>query len=1057
MDIADWLRALGMQHLEGAFVANDVDLELLPKLTAADLEALGISSVGHRRRLLDAIGKLVAETEPSAQGSGIVKLAGAFQSQASAERRHLTVMFVDLVGSTELAERLDPEDLRTTIRLYQDACSALIVTFGGFVAKYLGDGILAYFGWPRAHEDDAERSVRAGLAIAEATSRLTVPGGPLSVRIGIATGLVVVGDLIGEGAAREEAVVGETPNLAARLQQTAEPGTIVVADATRRLLGASFEMEELPAARLRGFAEPIRVWKAMNERPIAERFERRRALGLTKLVGRRRETAVLLDRWKLAKGGKGQVVLLSGEPGIGKSRIIDELRQRLSDHAFTSLRFQCSAQNIGSALHPIISRVESDCGINRNDTPTAKLAKLEILLEEEFGDATSVTPLVAALLGIPFNENYPPLGLTPRQQKAKTLETLAIEIQCLAARQPVLFSFEDIHWADPTSLEFLDIVVNRIERLPVMAILTFRSEFEAAWPSIAHVTQLSLKRLGRRYATALAKQVAAGVELPARTLEQILARTDGVPLFVEELTKAEIEAISATPRQKQYLDRATSRDVPSILHDFLMARLDRLGGAKDVAQLASCLGREFSHEMLAAVSGLQGGELEAAINRLIASELIERAGSPSTRSYMFRHALIQEAAYISLLKSRRQRLHAHIAETVEAQFPEIATQRPEWLAYHFAEGSTVTRAATYWLRAAQLAKNAYALREAAAHLQKCLEQIAKLRSIAPTAHFSEGRVQENDALVLLGDVTSLMGQLESANRYYQRAIDLIDDDDGDSNAISRKQHLQRVAVRGGAKIAYYEHGGGSDTLVIVSPLAYGLATIQPVLERLCQDFRIVTIDARGSGASDLLTRPYPIDEHVKDLRAVLGALGDKPVVGVGISAGGNTLLKLAYQEPRLFSKLVTLGTPPNNEAFNAAYMRIREEDLRREDLEGLIRSHTDLIYHEPEMLELKEQVIRDRMLLPRETILSFFEFDPTKDVTGLLNGIRLSTLVIHGRDDRLVPFSAAEQIATALPNAQLYAFEGKGHLPIFTATDEFCRVLQTFAHTGAAVREDLSL
>ncbi|RWM81225.1 MAG: alpha/beta fold hydrolase [Mesorhizobium sp.] len=1048
MDIADWLQALGMQHYKGAFTANDVDLELLPKLTAADLEAIGISSVGHRRRLLDAISQLVAETEPSAQGSEIVRLAGAFQSQDLAERRHLTVMFVDLVGSTELAERLDPEDLRTTIRLYQDACSALIVTFGGFVAKYLGDGILAYFGWPRAHEEEADRSVRAGLAIAEATTRLIVPGGPLSVRVGIATGLVVVGDLIGEGAAREEAVVGETPNLAARLQQTAEPGTIVVADATRRLLGASFEMEELPAARLRGFAEPTRVWKVINERPIAERFERRRALGLTKLVGRRRETAVLLDRWELAKGGKGQVVLLSGEPGIGKSRITDELRQRLSDHAFTSLRFQCSAENIGSALHPIISRIESACGINRNDTPTAKLAKLEMLLEEEFGDATSVTPLVAALLGIPFNENYPPLGLTPRQQKAKTLETLATEIQCLAARQPVLFSFEDIHWADPTSLEFLDIVVNRIERLPVMAILTFRPEFEPVWPSVAHVTQLSLSRLGRRYATALAKHVAAGAELPARALERILARTDGIPLFVEELTKAEIEASSATPRQKPYLDRATSRDdaIPSILHDFLMARLDRLGGAKDVAQLASCLGREFSHEMLAAVSRLHEGELEAAINRLVASELIERAGSPSTQTYMFRHALIQETAYTSLLKSRRQRLHAHIAETVEAQFPEITSQRPEWLAYHFAEGSIAMRAATYWLRASQLAKDAYALREAAAHLQKCLDQIAKLRSIAPTAHFSEARAQECEALVLLGDVKSLMGQLEPANRYYQRAMDLVDDD-GDSSPISRKQHLQRVAVRGGTNIAYYEHGVGSDTLVIVSPLAYGLATIQPVLERLCQDFRIVTIDARGSGASDLLTRPYPIDEHVKDLRAVLGALGDKPVVGVGISAGGNTLFKLAYQEPQLFTKLVTLGTPPKNEAFSAAYLRIREEDLRREDLEGLLRSHTDLIYHEPEMLELKEQIIRDRMLLPKETILSFFEFDPTKDVTGLLKWIRLPTLVMHGRDDHLIPFSAAEQIATVLPNAQLYAFEGKGHLPIFTATDEFCRVLQTFAHT----------
>ena len=541
MDLSTWLRDLGLESYAQAFQANDIDAEVLSRLTADDLIALGISSIGHRRKLLDAIAELPrpessAQREPEA-------------APRAAERRQLTVMFVDLVGSTELSARLDPEDMGAVIRGYQQCCAEVVERWGGHVAKYMGDGVLAYFGWPRAHEDEAERAVRAGLALVAALARLeTTAGEPLAARVGIATGLVMVGELIGEGAAREEAVVGETPNLAARLQALAAPGSVVISQATRRLVGGVFELDDLGPRRLKGFAEPLAAWRVEGEGQAEGRFEARQTAGLTPLVGRDAEMALLLRRWQQAKDGERHVVLLSGEPGIGKSRLVREMRERLKGEPYVRLLYQCSPHRTTSPLHPLIEQLQRAAGFERDEPPEARLDKLETLLARGTDRPEQAVPLIAALLGLATEGRYPALDLTPQRQKQLTLAALVEQLEGLAAAQPVLLAYEDVHWSDPTTQELLGLTVERVSRLPVLLLLTYRSEFSPPWPS-----QTPRQRAGAvpaRPARGRRPGRAAGSNkpLPDEVAAQIAAKTDGVPLFVEELTKTVLEIGPASGR-----------------------------------------------------------------------------------------------------------------------------------------------------------------------------------------------------------------------------------------------------------------------------------------------------------------------------------------------------------------------------------------------------------------------------------------------------------------------------------------------------------------------------
>jgi predicted ATPase len=617
--------------------------------------------------------------------------------------------------------------LREVISAYQKCVAEAVQRFGGFVAKYMGDGVLVYFGYPQAHEDDAERAVRAGLELIQAVGGLK-SSAPLQTRVGIATGVVVVGDLIGSGAAQEQAVVGETPNLAARLQGVAEPNTVVIAESTRKLLGNLFDLQDLSAQDLKGIGSPVRAWVVLRPASIESRFEALHTSGLTELVGREEEFELLLRRWSKAKSGPGQVVLLSGEAGIGKSRLTAALLERLASEPHTRLRNFCSPQHTDSALYPTIGQIERAAGFTQDDTPQAKLDKLDALLAQSSTSAHDAA-LLADMLSLPNDGRYPALDLTSQERRQGTLEALVAQVAALSRQNPVLMIFEDAHWADPTSLEVFGRTVDRIKTLPVLLIVTFRPEFTAPWAGQSHVTSITLNRLGEREAAAIIAHLVGNKELPADVMAEIVERTDGIPLFVEEMTKAVLEAEGeGEARRTTAAVASPGLAVPASLHASLMARLDRLGSAKEMAQTGAAIGREFSHALLAAVVHKPEAELTSALDRLIAAGLLFRQGVPPHATYLFKHALVQDAAYGTLLREPRRALHARIAETLENHFLDIAENQPEQLARHCTEAGLIEKAVSLWGKAGQRSSARSALVEAAEQLTRALAQIATLPS-----------------------------------------------------------------------------------------------------------------------------------------------------------------------------------------------------------------------------------------------------------------------------------------------------------------------------------------
>jgi class 3 adenylate cyclase len=612
--------SLGLGKYEALFRENDIDETILPNLTAEDLKELGVASLGHRRKLLDAIAALrtdVTGKAPSAD-EATASSPPSVSPEDRAERRQVTVMFSDLVGSTALSARMDPEDLREVISAYQKCVTDTVSRFGGFVAKYMGDGVLIYYGYPQAHEDDAERAVRAGLELVAAVSDLKTHAA-LQTRVGIATGLVVVGDLIGSGASQEQAIVGETPNLAARLQGIAEPNSVVIAESTRKLVGNLFELENLGAQDLKGISGPITAWVAVRPASVEGRFEAFHASGLTELVGREEELELLLRRWSKAKSGEGQVVLLSGEAGIGKSRLTAALLERLAIEAHTRVRSFCSPQHSDSAFFPIIGQIERAAGLTRDDSPKTKLDKLDRLLAQSSTSGQDAA-LFAEMLSLSNDGRYQILELTPQQRRLKTLEALVSQIAALSRQNPLLIIFEDAHWADPTTLELFGRIIDKIPFLWVMLVVTFRPEFEPPWIGRPYVTTLTVNRLAQRYVEVVIDHVIGNKVMPASVRQDIIERTDGIPLFVEEMAKAVLEAESeGTAQQTAAAVPLSALAVPASLHASLMARLDRLGPGKEIAQIGAAIGREFSHMLLAAVVAKPEAELRSALDRLISA------------------------------------------------------------------------------------------------------------------------------------------------------------------------------------------------------------------------------------------------------------------------------------------------------------------------------------------------------------------------------------------------------------------------------------------------------
>ena len=714
--VADWLEKLGLGQYAQRFAENDISFSVLPDLTDQHLKEIGVS-LGHRLQLLREIAELTSREKEAPKPT--VATAASAALQETAERRQVTVMFSDLVGSTARSARMDPEDLREIISAYQKCVAETVRRFDGFVAKYLGDGVLVYFGYPQAHEDDAERAVRAGLELIGAVGALTVPS-PLQTRVGIATGLVVVGDLIGAGEAQERGIVGETPNLAARLQGIAEPNTVVIAEGTRKLLGNLFELEDLGANDLKGMAGPVHAWAVLRASSVESRFEALHGTGLTALVGRDEEIELLIRRWQQAKSGEGRVVLISGEPGIGKSRLAAALSEHIGTEPHTRLRYFCSPHHQDSAHYPIIAQLERAAGFARDDTVEARLGKLRALLAPGTRGDDDIA-LLSELLSL--QSSAADLNLSPQRKREKLFEAVLSQVEAEARRRPVLMVFEDVHWIDPTSRELLDLTVDRVRRLPVLLVITFRPEFQPPWGGRSDVTSLALNRLGERDGEALVQKLAGNAALTADIVAEIVQRTDGVPLFVEELTKAVLESAAQGDRVAAVLATTSlaALSVPATLHASLMARLDRLGPMpKEIAQIGAVLGREFAYELIAPVAQRPEKQLQAALDQLGDAGLLFCRGTAPRASYLFKHALVQDAAYSTLLRGRRQELHASVAAALEGHFADLVERQPELLAHHLTAAGDTERAVDQWLKAGRYAAARLAYLEAIAHFEQGL-------------------------------------------------------------------------------------------------------------------------------------------------------------------------------------------------------------------------------------------------------------------------------------------------------------------------------------------------
>src|SRR5262245_33029776 len=667
--------------------------------------------------------------QPASMQPAATPLQPLVSPRAEAERRQLTVTFIDLVGSTTLSQQLDPEDYHARVVAYQTVCQQIIARYEGHIAQYLGDGVLAYFGYPAAHEEDAVRAVRSGLELAAGVSQL--PFTPLlQVRIGIHTGPVMIGE-IGAGEHTERLALGETPNIAARVQGKAEPNTVVISQATYRLVQGFFTCEALGPQSLKNVAAPLELYHVHGEGKARTRFEVSVQKGLIPLVGREEELGLLQRRWTQAKEGSGQVVLLSGEAGIGKSRLVQALKEQVVAEEATRIEFRCSPYHQNSAFYPIIEHLQRLLQFQREEMPQAKLTKLQEALEASRFPQADTLPLFATLLSLPQPQEMPPLTLGPQKQKQKTQEALVAWLLEEAEKAAVYCTWEDVHWADPSTLEVLTLFLEQIPTTRMFTMLTFRPEFTPPWRPRSHLTQLTLSRLGRAQVEAMVEKVTGSKPLPSDVLHQIVTKTDGVPLFVEELTKMVLESGLVREEEGRYVGAQGGTPIPplaipSTLHDSLMARLDRLAPVREIAQVGAVLGREFSYDLLHAVCRVEDSTLQHGLRQLVDAELLYQRGLPPQASYIFKHALIQDTAYQSLLKSKRQQLHQQIAHVLTAQFPETKEHQPELLAHHYTEAGFSEQAIPYWQQAGQRAVQRSANVEAVAHLTKGLELLKTL-------------------------------------------------------------------------------------------------------------------------------------------------------------------------------------------------------------------------------------------------------------------------------------------------------------------------------------------
>jgi class 3 adenylate cyclase/pimeloyl-ACP methyl ester carboxylesterase len=1057
MDVRVWLEDQGLGQYAEGFASNDVDAEVLRTLTADDLKELGVASLGHRKKLLAAIADLDA-----AGGAGPASSLEArtpsylaeriLRSRASleGERKQVTVLFADVKGSLALIEDADPEDARRILDAALGVMMDAVHRYEGTVNKILGDGIMALFGAPIAHEDHAVRACYAALAIqramqAHAAALRGTHGVEVSARIGVHSGEVLV-RAIGNDLSMDYDAIGPTVHLASRMEQLASPGTIRLTAATANLAEGFVEVRGLGRVPVKGLSQPVEAFDLVGVGAARTRLQASAMRGLTPFVGRHGELAALDRARERAAVGQGQMVALVGDPGVGKSRLFYEFARSGRMRPWLVLESTSVSSGTASSWAPVIDLLKSYFAIAPGDDPrrSAETVLGKVLMLDEA--LRPILPAELALFDLPV-EDAAWQALGPPQRRRRTLDGLKALLVRESQRQPLALVLEDLHWIDGETQALLDSLVESLPTCRMLLLVNYRPEYRHGWGSRAHYTQLRVDPLEAAGAAALLSGMLGDAPDLAELKRRLLGASEGNPLFLEESVRILVDTgvLSGARGAYRLIRRPEEIAIPASVAAIIAARIDRLGAAeRAVLQLAAVIGEEVPLALLEAVTELPVEELHGALGDLRARELLYEARLFPDIAYAFRHGLTRRVAYDGLLHESRRALHGRVAEAMETLHADHLDEVIEALAHHFEHGGVSAKAAEYFLRAADRAKLRYTYPAALEFAQKALKASARdpaLQAVCP------------HALELRGDLHSLMGDLEVANRSYDAAIPLVAGTDG-RRRIESKRHRTGFVLRDGGRIAYYLHGAGEETLLFVNPVVYGLEVFQPLVERLCQEFRIVTIDPRGTGSSDPLQRPYGLTQHALDVCVVIEQAGVGAVTGVGISRGSNLLVRLADTHPKLVRRLVLIGAPTDvgtrdSPAQRVDYLNTTATFLANEDFEGLMRYHIARVFSEPDVADLAASRLERWLQMPRETVLSFYDRDPEMDIRPLLAGIRVPTLIAHGTEDRQVPFAAAEYLAAHIPGAQLYPFKGYGHVPLFTATQEFCDVLRRFVRTGS--------
>jgi class 3 adenylate cyclase/pimeloyl-ACP methyl ester carboxylesterase len=1060
MDIAAWLRDLGLQQYERAFLDHAIDGDVLAALTAEDLKELGVASLGDRKRLLAAIATLEASGEsrpppappPNATATApeahiprhLARRILESRAVLEGERKQVTVLFADLQSSLGMIEGLDAEAARQLLDQAIGAMMAAVHRYEGTVNKVLGDGIMALFGAPIAQEDHAVRACYAALAIqrglaTQATELRRSYGVEVSARVGLNSGEVVV-RAIGNDLSMDYDAIGPTVHLASRMEQRASPGSIRLTAATARLARGFIEVVPLGRLHVKGLAEPVDVFALERVGPNRTRLAAAAARGLTPLVGRTAEMEWLERARDLAGAGQGRVVAVVGEPGVGKSRLFHELLASPAMRDWLVLRSNSSAK--ASPWAPVIDLLRQYFEIADEDDVRRAGEKISGKL---LALDAALAPVLPAMLALLHTANGDPewQRLGAPQRRRRTLDGVRTLLLHESRVQPVALVVEDMHWVDSETQALFDGLVESAPTARLLVLANHRPEYRHEPAAGAAFTRVRLEALGggdmeRMLATLL------GDDPALASLKRLLAaRAEGSPLFIEESVRELVEAGALEGEAGACrLARAVDQiEIPPAIASIIAARIDRLAPEqKALLQLAAVIGEELPLALLEAAAELFPDELHGALGELRSREFLCEAELFPDIIYRFRHGLIRRVADDGLLQATRTRLHRRVGEALQAHMKGRESEVAGVLARHFALGGVPDRAAFYYLQAAARAKESYTYAAG----------IGFARSAAQLGERTGDDAVCARALELEGDLLSLQGELEPANQAYEAARALTAD--SEVPRLENKLHRPNLAARGDARIAWYEHGSGAETLLFINPIVLGLEVFQPIVEQLCQEFRIITIDPRGTGRSDPLRRPYDLTEHVEDVRAVIEQAGG-PVNAVGLSRGSNLVIRLADAYPPLVRRLILIGglpdwMGPGSPVQRIDYVEAAARFVQQGDIAGLVRFHFYRVYSEPDTQELAESSIARLLGMPREALLSFYDPDPTMDVKPLLGRVRVPTLVMHGTEDRQVPFAAGEYLAAHTPGAKLYPFRDCGHLPLFTATREFCDALRHFLRTG---------